>query len=109
MVSTVAREEAVTMNAPALVRRRRRALVLTAAVVLLVAPVDAQAPTQTTGAAAKKPAPIKRLADGKPDIQGLFMADGGGANYGLERRTGGGLNNPTRGVVVDPPDGTLPI
>ena len=114
MVSTVAHEKtvtmtAVTMTARAIVGRRRRALVLTAAVALLVAPVDAQAPTQTPGSTARKPAPIKRLADGKPDIQGLFMGDAGGANYGLERRTGDTLTPPARGVVVDPPDGKLPI
>ena len=113
---------AVTMTASALVRGRR-ALVLTAAAVLLVAPVDAQAPTQAPtptrtqtpaptgrgGAARRPPSPIKRLADGKPDIQGLFMGDAGGANYGLERRTGDTLTPSARGVVVDPPDGKLPI
>ena len=121
MVPTVAHEETVTMTAPGIVRRRR-ALALTAAVVLLVAPVDAQAPTQTPAkpptqapapdaraGATKKGPPIKRLADGKPDIQGLFMGDAGGANYGLERRTGDALTPPARGVVLDPPDGKLPI
>jgi len=53
--------------------------------------------------------PVKRMADGKPDIQGLFMGDAGGANYGLERRTGDALTPPARGVVVDPPDGKLPM
>ena len=39
----------------------------------------------------KAPAPkgeIKRLADGKPDLQGYFMPDGGGANYGLGKHDG---------------------
>lgn len=51
---------------------------------------------------------IPRMADGKPDISGYFMADAGGANYGLEQREYEFLNPGTRGVVIDPPDGGLP-
>lgn len=51
--------------------------------------------------------PVRRMPDGKPDLNGLFEADHGGANYGLEPHkevfTSGG-----RGVVIDPPDGRLP-
>ncbi|HEY5622570.1 MAG TPA: hypothetical protein VIV14_02340 [Gammaproteobacteria bacterium] len=54
------------------------------------------------------PTHIPRLADGTPDISGFFMADGGGANYGLEAHPGHELLPPSRGHVIDPPDGSLP-
>jgi hypothetical protein len=54
------------------------------------------------------PADIPRRADGTPDISGYFMADAGGANYGLEQRDTGGLMPPSRGQVIDPADGRLP-
>jgi hypothetical protein len=52
--------------------------------------------------------PIRRMPDGKPDLTGYYSADAGGANYGLERHAQDFLTPGTRGVVVDPPDGTLP-
>src|SRR5436309_1620122 len=55
-----------------------------------------------------KPAPIRRTADGKPDLTGYYSANAGGANYGLERHASDFLTPGTRGVVVDPPDGALP-
>jgi len=51
---------------------------------------------------------LTRLPDGTPDIGGYFVADAGGANYGLERKPGGNLWPSSRGVVVDPADGVLP-
>jgi hypothetical protein len=51
---------------------------------------------------------VRRLADGTPDIGGYYMADGGGANYGLEAHPGHELLPPSRGHVIDPADGTLP-
>jgi hypothetical protein len=62
------------------------------------------------GAAQNAPpaGPIKRMADGKPDLTGHFLGDAGGANYGLESRPGGFLLPPARGIVLDPPDGRLP-
>jgi hypothetical protein len=60
----------------------------------------------------KAPAPkgeIKRMADGKPDLQGYFMPDGGGANYGLGRHEQDFLTPGGRGVIVDPPDLILPM
>jgi hypothetical protein len=77
----------------------------------MVSPALAQgSPNQAAAAAAKAPpGPVKRMPDGTPDIQGMFMADAGGANYGLERRTGDALTPPARGVIVDPPDGKLPM
>jgi hypothetical protein len=52
---------------------------------------------------------IRRMADGKPDLQGYFMPDGGGANYGLGKHAVDFLTPGGRGVVVDPADGTLPM
>jgi hypothetical protein len=51
---------------------------------------------------------IRRLPDGTPDISGYFSAMSGGANYGLEKKAGGGGAPPTQGVVIDPPDKLLP-
>ena len=64
-------------------------------VLLLTAPLYAQTP-------------IRRTPDGKPDLTGYYMADAGGANYGLERHERDFLTPEGRGVVIDPPDGTLP-
>jgi hypothetical protein len=51
---------------------------------------------------------IRRLPDGKPDLQGWYQANAGGANYGLETSEREFLTPASRGVVVDPPDGSLP-
>jgi hypothetical protein len=56
---------------------------------------------QTTGT-------IRRLADGTPNISGYFMAEAGGANYGLESSEGRFLTPDSRGVVIDPDHGGLP-
>ena len=60
------------------------------------------------GAASAPPTPIRRMPDGKPDLTGMYQADAGGSNYGLENKPGNGLIPASRGVVVDPPDGKLP-
>ena len=60
-------------------------------------------------ATAKPAAPVRRLPDGKPDISGFWQSNPSGANYGLSRRTGGGGMPGTGGVIVDPPDGVLPM
>jgi hypothetical protein len=54
---------------------------------------------------------IRRRADGRPDFQGFYEPDAGGANYGLERHppTADALTPPGRGVIVDPPGGKLPM
>jgi hypothetical protein len=52
---------------------------------------------------------IRRTADGKPDLQGLYQSSAGGANYGIEKHSGNGLVPGGRGVVTDPPDGKLPM
>src|ERR1043166_10310135 len=35
--------------------------------------------------------PVRRLADGKPDLSGHYVSDGGGTNYGLEKHPQTGL------------------
>jgi hypothetical protein len=61
------------------------------------------------GAPQRPPAgPIKRLADGKPDLTGHYLGDAGGANYGLETSQGGFMLPRSRGIVIDPADGKLP-
>ena len=58
---------------------------------------------------AKAAANVRRRTDGKPDFQGFYVPDAGGANYGLEKHTGNDLNPGGRGVLIDPPDGKLPM
>ncbi|MGV3592627.1 MAG: hypothetical protein ACO1PZ_13140, partial [Gammaproteobacteria bacterium] len=62
-----------------------------------IEPFDADAhlelPLPTVGA------DIRRLPDGTPDISGYFMADAGGANYGLEQNERDFLTPGTRGVL----------
>jgi hypothetical protein len=77
------------------------------ALVLATEPIAAQ--QRGAAGSAKKPSdPIRRLPDGKPDLTGYYQADGGGANYGLEKKARDFLTPGTRGVVVDPADGSLP-
>jgi hypothetical protein len=74
-------------------------------------------PPATTKAAAppaaatppKAVANIRRTTDGKPDLQGVYEADAGAANQGLEKRKGDSLTPGARGIVVDPPNGILPM
>ncbi|MGE3843651.1 MAG: hypothetical protein AB7I50_18930 [Vicinamibacterales bacterium] len=91
-----------------------RAALLASAVLALVTgwgpPVEAQpagAAAGTQAGSSSRPAPIRRLPDGRPDISGFFQTDAGGANWGFEPHsepfTPGG-----RGVLVDPPDKKLP-
>ncbi len=56
-------------------------------------------------------ADLRRTPDGKPDFQGFYEPDAGGANYGLEKRAPvrTGFTPPGRGVIIDPPDGKLPM
>jgi hypothetical protein len=68
---------------------------------------DQPVPPPAEGAAA--PSPIKRMADGKPDLQGFFVPDGGGGNYGLGKHAQDFLTPGGRGIIVDPPDGVLPM
>jgi len=65
-----------------------------------------QKPSTTPVTAA---ANIRRKPDGKPDFQGYYVPDAGGANFGLEKHANDGLTNGGRGVIVDPPDSKLPM
>jgi hypothetical protein len=64
------------------------------------------------GATRTPPSPtgeIRRLSNGTPDLQGFFMPDAGGANYGLGKHEQDFLTPAGRGIIVDPPDGILPM
>jgi hypothetical protein len=66
----------------------------------------------STARPAPAPAPVanlRRTSGGKPDLNGFYVPDAGGANYGLEKRGNSDLTPPGRGVIVDPPDGILPM
>jgi len=52
---------------------------------------------------------IRRTTDGKPNLQGFFEPDAGGGNYGLAKHGTDTLTPPGRGIIVDPPDMTLPM
>jgi len=81
----------------------KRVLILSFAILLCAFNASAQRP-------AKAPAgPILRMADGKPNLQGHFQADAGGANWGLEFHPEVFGLPPGRGVIVDPPDKKLPL
>jgi len=75
---------------------------------------DATAPAKFSTSAvpartASSLANIPRKPDGKQDFQGYYVPDAGGANFGLEKHGDGGLAPPGRGVIIDPPDGLLPM
>jgi hypothetical protein len=81
-------------------------------------PGNGTAPASATSAAAVPHSPTtpskavansRRRADGKPDLQGFYVPDGGGANYGLERHAADAVTPGGRGVLIDPPDGKLPV
>ena len=86
-------------------------IMLAGTILVAMAPQPAVAQRGNRGGAAAPstpPGPIRRMPDGKPDLTGMYQADAGGSNYGLENKPGDGLIPPSRGVVVDPPDGKLP-
>ena len=49
------------------------------------------------------------MPDGKPDLSGFYDSVHRGANYGLEEHPAQTLTPPGQGIVVDPPDGKLPM
>ena len=70
--------------------------------------------TATTSRPAVPQSPVanlRRTPDEKPDLNGFYEPDGGGANYGLEKHpdTETRLTPSGRGVIVDPPNGILPM
>jgi hypothetical protein len=76
---------------------------LAAATLIPFDPQHSVRPTPAVNSAA-----IRRRPDGKPDLQGTWVSDTGGANQGLERRERVGLSPASRGIIVDPADGKLP-
>lgn len=68
-------------------------------------PVAAMAMPAPPPAPAKPAANLRRTADGKPDLQGFYESKTPGANQGLQRVPEKGR----RGVIIDPPDGKLPM
>ena len=67
------------------------------------------APGRGRGRGGPEAGPIRRLPDGKPDLSGFYNSNGRGANYGLEAHPNLGLMPGGQGIVVDPPDGKLPM
>ena len=67
------------------------------------------APPRSAAAPPKAVPNLRRTADGKPDLQGFYVPDGGGANYGLEKRGASDVTPGGRGVIIDPPDGKIPV
>ena len=55
------------------------------------------------------PASVRRTADGRPDLNGVYEPDHGGANWGIEAHPQEVLTPGGRGIVIDPPDGKLPF
>jgi hypothetical protein len=66
-------------------------------------------PAQTTWTPPAPTGEITRMADGRPDLQGYYMSDGGGANYGLGEHPVDFLTPGGRGEIFDPPDLILPM
>ena len=78
-------------------------------------PGDGTAPAafaaETSRVPPPPPAPVanlRRTPEGKPDLQGFYESGARGANQGLERRGRGGRGG-GQSLIVDPPDGTLPM
>jgi len=70
-------------------------------------PIQMSPAASTRAASAAPPKPVanlRRMPDGKPDLQGFYESISPGANQGLDRRGGRG-----GGFIVDPPDGRLPM
>jgi hypothetical protein len=55
------------------------------------------------------PPPVRRMPDGTPDLEGMYVHGAGGANYGLEAHERTPLIPGGKSVVIDPPDGKLPM
>jgi hypothetical protein len=68
-------------------------------------PVAMPASTYVPAAPAQPVANLRRTPDGKPDLQGFYESKADGANQSLERHGG----PPGRNLIVDPPDGKLPM
>ena len=84
-------------------------LALTVASLVLHQPVEAQGPGKAPGKAKAKAGPVKRRADGKPELQGFWETRVFFTAFDLEAHPTATFEIPAGpGVVVDPPDGKLP-
>ncbi len=72
-------------------------------------PVMAIVGPRTPATAPRAAANVRRKPDGKPDLQGFYEPDAGGANFGLEKHETNNVTPGGTGVIVDPPDGKLPM
>ncbi len=72
-------------------------------------PAMAMPAPHTPPAPADSVANIRRTAGDKPDFQGFWESDTGAANQGLEKRARDSIVPAGRGIIVDPPDGKLPM
>ena len=94
---------------PALTLRRGKQLICALALLTALAAVDVAAQGPAAAPARKPAGPVLRTAEGKPNLQGHFQTDAGGANWGLEFHAAVFGLPPGRGVIVDPPDKKLPL
>jgi hypothetical protein len=82
-------------------------------------PGSPKAPPITMPASTRVPPPppaavanLKRTPEGKPDMNGFYESAARGANQGVERRNRGGRGGAAgmqQSLIVDPPDGLLPM
>jgi hypothetical protein len=76
-------------------------------------PVTFTASTRVPPAAPPVVANLKRTPEGKPDLNGFYESAARGANQGVERRNRGGRGGAPgaapQSLIVDPPDGLLPM
>jgi hypothetical protein len=72
-------------------------------------PVEMPASTYVVPPPPPPVANLKRMPDGKPDMNGFYESTARGANQGLERRGRGGPGGGGQALIVDPADGKLPM
>jgi hypothetical protein len=78
-------------------------------------PVTMAAASRPSAVPSDAVAKFPRTRDGKPDLNGFYESSSRGANQGLERRARGGGRGapggsaPSQDLIVDPPDGKLPM
>jgi len=82
---------------------------LAAVLVVLFPKVSVMAAQTTAPTPATTPEPLHRMADGKPNLEGFYNPQAGGANFGLEQHPALYGIPAGKGFVVDPRDGKLPM
>jgi hypothetical protein len=91
-------------------RLSRRFLYVTAALAAIMAPaVIASQEDARAARPAKAPTPIRRMADGRPNLEGYYDNTAGGANQGLGPHVEAYGRRAGDGFVIDPPGGKLPF